>query len=76
MEKAFDKKDLVAKLEAKGLPVVEGLAKVVVESVLDWCVESVVMSESKYDDFAMPVIVALKPFIMKELDKIDGVIQA
>ncbi len=76
MEKAFDKKDLVAKLEAKGLPVVEDLAKMVVESVLDWVSESVVVSEGKYDDFALPVILALKPFIMKELDKIDGKVEA
>ena len=76
MEKAFDKKDLVEKLEAKGLPVVEDLAKMVVESVLDWVSESVVISESKYDDFALPVILALKPFVMKELDKIDGQVQA
>lgn len=73
MEKAFDVKALVEKIKAKGaLHIAEEEVKVVVESVLEWCCESVSLSENKYDDFAVPVITAMKPFIMKELDKIDG----
>jgi hypothetical protein len=74
MEKAFDVKDLVAKLAAQGLPLAEEAAKLVVSSVLDWVQESVVVSENKYDDFAVPVIMAVKPFVMAQIDKIDGVI--
>ena len=74
MEKAFDLKDLVGKLTAQGLPLAEEAAKLVVSSVLDWVQESVVISENKYDDFAIPVISAVKPFVMAQLDKIDGAI--
>jgi hypothetical protein len=74
MEKAFDVKDLVLKLKDQGLPVAEEAAKLVVTSVLDWVQESVMISENKYDDFAIPVIMAVKPFVMGQLDKIDGVI--
>jgi len=72
MEKPFDLKDLVAKLQANGLPVAEEMAKLIVNDVLTWVEESVVATPGKYDDFAIPVIETVKPFIMKELDKIDG----
>lgn len=72
MEKPFDPKDLVAKLKDKGLDIAEESAKLVVESVLDWVSESVVMTENKVDDFALAVIPAVKPFVMGQIDKIDG----
>lgn len=73
MTKPFDLKDLAEKLKAQGLPVAEDMAKLIVEQTLAWIEESVTLSPSKYDDFAIPVIEAMKPFIMKEIDKIDGV---
>ena len=72
MEKAFDLNDLVVKLKANGLPVVEATAKVVVEQVLGWVQESVVLSPNKYDDFALAILPMVKPFVMAEIDKIDG----
>lgn len=72
MEKAWDKLALIEELKNNGLDVAEDLAKVLVEGVLSWVEKSVVLSESKYDDFAIPVIAALKPFVLKEIDKIDG----
>lgn len=71
MEKAWDKQALIEELKVNGLDVAEELAKVLVEGVLSWVEKSVVLSESKYDDFAIPVIAALKPFVLKEIDKID-----
>lgn len=71
MEKAFDTKDLIERLKNNGLPVAESMAEVLVESVLSWVQDSVLLSENKYDDFAIPVIQTVKPFVMKELDKID-----
>lgn len=75
MEKAFDVKDLVLKLKEQGLPLAEEAARLVVSSVLDWVQESVVLTENKYDDFAVPVIMAVKPFVMAQIDKIDGTIE-
>lgn len=72
MKKAFDVNDLVEKLKGKGMDVAEEAAKVLVEETLSWIEESVQISESKYDDFALPVIGAVKPFVMKQIDLIDG----
>jgi hypothetical protein len=72
MEKAFDLKDLVGKLKDGGLDVAEEGAKHVVESVLNWVGESVVLTPNKVDDFALVVIPAVKPYVMAQLDKIDG----
>lgn len=69
---AFSLKALIDKLKGQGLDVAEDAAKIVVESTLDWISESVIASPNKYDDFAIPVIGSLKPFVMKEIDKIDG----
>lgn len=71
MEKPFEIKALVAKLKDKGLDVAEEGAKLIVESTLDWVQESVLLSPNKVDDFAAVIIPAVKPFVMKALDKID-----
>lgn len=73
LTKAWDKEALVAELKAQGLPVAEVMVEKAVESILSWVEASVMMSEDKYDDFAVPIMAALKPFIMGELNKIDGV---
>jgi len=72
MEKAFDLKDLVEKLKGQGLDIAEDAAKLVVASVFDWVSESVVLTPNKADDFALVVLPAVKPFVMAQLDKIDG----
>ena len=72
MDKPFQVTDLVEKLKAKGLPVVEEMAKDIEESVIEWIEESVKMTPSPLDDLAIPVIMALKPLIDAQIDKIDG----
>lgn len=72
MEKPFDLKALVEKFKAQGLDIAEDAAKLVVESTLDWVSESVVMTENKVDDFALAILPAVKPYVMAQLDKIDG----
>lgn len=72
MEKAYDAKDLLLKLKGQGLDVAEEAAKVVVEVVLDWVQESAAMSENKVDDIILALIPAVKPFILEQIDKIDG----
>jgi hypothetical protein len=72
MTKAFDVQDLLLKLKSKGLNVAEEAAKDVVESVLDWAGESVVLTENKFDDMVIPFIPQLKAAALAEIDKIDG----
>jgi len=72
MEKPFDLKALVEKMKGHGLELGEDAAKLVVESTLDWVAESVVLTPNKADDFALVIIPAVKPFVMAQLDKIDG----
>lgn len=72
MEKAFAISDLVARFKAKGLDLAEETAKLVVGETLDWIQDSVVLTETKIDDLAAPAIAAVKPFVMSQIDKIDG----
>lgn len=72
MDKAFDAKDLAARLKARGLDIAEELVKVAVEETLTWIEESVALTETKVDDIAAPVIEGMKPWVMKQIDQIDG----
>lgn len=74
MEKAYDVKVLGEKLKAKGLVQAEDAAVMVVEEVFAWLEESADLSQTPYDDFAKPVFKAVKPLVLKEVDKIDGVV--
>lgn len=72
MEKPFDTKALTDRLKSKGLDIAEEFAIVLVEETLGWVSDSVTMSESKVDDLALAVIPAVKPYIMGQIDRIDG----
>lgn len=69
----YDVKKLVTKLKSKGLDVAEEGAKVAVESVLEWAQEEAIASPSKVDDLLAVIIPVVKPHIMDQIDKIDGV---
>jgi len=72
MEKAYDVKDLVSKLKDKGLEIAEDAAGLVLDSVIDWVVESSAKSPNKVDDILAPLLIAVKPYIHEQIDKIDG----
>ena len=72
METAFDIKALAEKLKSKGLDVAEDGVKILEESLVEWINESVVLTPSKIDDIAIPVLMALKPLLDLQIDKIDG----
>ncbi|MCB0369336.1 MAG: hypothetical protein KDD45_07745 [Bdellovibrionales bacterium] len=72
MEKAYDIKDLGLKLKGKGLDVAEEAAGVVFEAVADWVIESAQLSENKIDDLVAPILGAVKPYVLSQIDKIDG----
>mgnify|MGYP001576052476 CR=1 FL=1 len=73
MEKAWDLKYLVTRLKPMGLELGEELAKTVMLEVFDFCEKSAILSENKYDDFAVPVLATVKPFVMKQLEEINKV---
>lgn len=70
--KAYDPKVLVAKLKAKGMDVAEEAAAVLVEEVIDWVVESSVISPNKVDDLLAVMLPVAKTHILSLVDKIDG----
>lgn len=69
-KKAFDLKDLEAKLKEKGLPQVEGLAKAAAEAVFEWIEEGVGLSPTKLDDLALVLLPSLKSMVMSKIDEI------
>jgi hypothetical protein len=72
MEKPFDPQALVEKLKAKGMSVAEEGVKISFIAIVEWLEESVVLTPGKYDDFAIPVLEALKPIVLDQIKKIDG----
>ena len=72
MEKAYDLKNLVARLKTKGLDVAEDVAKVALVEVLDWISESALVSSNNYDDLFIAVMPLLKTAMLEQIDKIDG----
>ena len=72
MEKAYDLKDLGSKLKEKGLDLAEDAAGIVLDATMDWLGESAIKSENKIDDILVPLLMAVKPYIKDQIDKIDG----
>jgi len=74
MEKPFDRKDLEARLKAKGLEKVEGLAETVAIEVLAWAEESCnIHPNLLVKSVGAPAVGIIKPILMGQIDKIDGV---
>lgn len=76
MEKAYDLKDLAARLKSRGLDVAEEGARVVIEELDAWLVESAAISENKFDDLAAIGIPQLEKLALGLVDKIDGKVDA
>lgn len=72
MTKAYDLADLEARLKAQGLPVAEGAAKLVIQQVAGWLVDSAALSANKIDDVAALGIPELETLALGIADKIDG----
>jgi hypothetical protein len=73
MEKAYDFKALAAILKSNGLELAEEAAEIVAKSTFEWFEKSAQLSETKYDDLMLAVLPLVKPLVMKQVDKIDGV---
>lgn len=72
MTKAFDTAALAERLKAKGLDVAEEAVKILVTETLDWTSESCLLHESPFVKMGAPVILAVKPIVLEQVDKIDG----
>ncbi len=72
MEKPFDVKNLMERLKAKGLDAAEEVVKVVAGEAIDWSAESCALHPNAIVKIGAGIILAAKPAVMKELDKIDG----
>lgn len=73
MIKAWDTKDLIDRLKSKGLEAAEKVLKVVASEVIDWASESLMLSTGVVGKVAAPIIAGMKPVLLAEIDKIDGV---
>jgi hypothetical protein len=71
-KKAYDLKELGAKLKKRGLDLGEQAVKMIAEETFSWVEESAVISETPYDDMAMVVLPQLKKVAFESIDKIDG----
>lgn len=73
MNKAFDTKELAAKLAAKGLPILEKDIEMLLEEVYAWTEESAIIHPNAVIKAAVPLALqVIKPLVAKEVDKIDG----
>ena len=71
-KKAYDLKDLLAKLKDSGLDLAEDAAGDVLRCVFSWVKESAILSENKMDDMIVPLMLPVEAYIMSLVDKIDG----
>lgn len=73
MTTPFDVKDLEADLLAKGLPAIENLAELAANSVFKWLQDSLTLEAAKNPLYAIavPVLLALEPMAIKEIQKIS-----
>ena len=68
----YDLKKLGKRLVDKSLVKAEEEAEIIVEEVFAWAIEEAQASENKVDDIITVILPAIKPFIMSQIDKIDG----
>lgn len=72
MEKAYALGELVTKLKARGLDVVEDSAKIMVEETFAWLKESADLSATPIDNLLASLYPTAQAYITSTVDKIDG----
>jgi len=73
MTKPFDFQDLIVRLKANGLELLEKEAKDATVVILDWTSDSLILQGGVVATIAAPAIALAKPFVLQLEDKIDGV---
>lgn len=79
MENAYDGKELLKKVQAKmaekGLTMAEESLEVILkanwEGLKEWANESAVLSANPVDNFIMPALSYLDPYVNPQIEKID-----
>lgn len=79
METAYDTKELLKKVQSKmaehGLTMAEESLEVILKSswlgIKEWAKESAVLSPNPVDNFIMPALDYLDPYVNSEVEKID-----
>lgn len=72
--KSFDKAELVEALKAKGAPLAEDAIQAAADTILDWVAAGCALHENAFVKMGGPVVLAVKPLVNEQLDKIDGVV--
>jgi len=72
MKKAYDLKDLTAKLKDAGLDVAEEAAADVIKCTFQWLRESAKLSPNPVDDMVAPLLTPVEAYVLTQVDKIDG----
>lgn len=73
MNKPFDFNDLKNRLEAQGLPALEGLAEIAVKEVFDWAQDSCAIHDNALvKSLGGAAVATLRPLAQEQIDKIDG----
>jgi len=70
MEKAYDLKELGARLQAVGMPVLEETTEQVVEVFFQWLADSAAVSPTPYDDMAQLIMPQIKKLVLDQVEKI------
>ncbi len=72
MTKAWDITELVAALKLRGLDVAEDMATIILEESLKFVHDSVVLSDTKIDDIALPFLPMVEGPLKQLIDQING----
>jgi len=72
MEQAYDFKDLMQRLKARGLDLTEKCGKAIIEETFDWLSDSAEKSVNPYDDMARIIYPKAREFAIAQADRIDG----
>lgn len=73
MIKPWDWQNLLERLKANGLVMVEKEAKDATSAILDWTSESLALDGSMIAKLAAPAVLIVKPMILDMEDGIDGI---
>lgn len=70
--KSWDKNALLEGLKAQGLPVAEEAVEKVLGVVFEWTEKSLVLDGGMAAAIGLPILMAGKPMLLAQVDKIDG----
>lgn len=70
--KAYDLKELLAGLKARGIDVAEDAARGLVEEVFAWTKASAKVSPNQMDDMLVGLLTPVETYVYAKIDEIDG----